>query len=222
MRHQTDLRLAAVVAALASMGAAFIHAAVIPDHWREWPASGLFFACLALFQFGWAVAVLRTSHRGVLLAGLAANVAALGLWALTRTSGLPFGPHAGEPESIGTAGLLTVVLEAVAVLTAGWAMLPRAHAAEFSPWRYRFALAGAALLVAAVMGPGVVAGLSHSHGGSGGHDHTGEHGEPGGTEPAPPPGSGAGSPPPDGPATPATTSSPHGTAPHGHSEGHSH
>ncbi|SFB50288.1 hypothetical protein SAMN05216266_114167 [Amycolatopsis marina] len=216
MYYRTDIKLAAAVAAFASAGAAVIHLAVTPDHWREWAPSGLFFAGLALLQLGWAVAVLRSAHRAVLGIGVVANTAAIALWVVTRTNGLPFGPHADIPESLGPAGILATVLELVVVLGAAWGMLPREHASKISVWRYRFALGGAAMLVAAVMAPGVVAGLDHAHGGAE-HD---SHGEPGtgghhGTTSTPEPVPGGST------ATrrPTTSESSHSS---GHSDGHSH
>jgi hypothetical protein len=179
MQYKTDIRLAAVVAAFASVGAALIHLAVIPDHWREWILSGLFFAALAFFQFAWAVVVLRSSHRGVIAVGIAANVAAMALWVMTRTRGLPFGPHAGEPDPFGTAGILTTLLEFVVVVTAAWAMLPHERGSWFSPRSYRLALGGAAVLISVIMAVGAVAGLDHSHGGAGHGETDDQHGTPG-------------------------------------------
>jgi hypothetical protein len=175
MYYRTDIKLATAVAAFASVGAALIHLAVTPDHWREWLLSGLLFAGLAIFQLGWAAAVLRSVHRAVLGIGVVANTAAITLWIVTRTSGLPFGPHADVPEQLGPAGILTAVLELVVVVGGVWGMLPREQASRISLWKYRFALGGAVVLIAAVMAPGVVAGLDHAHGGAG-HDSSGGHG----------------------------------------------
>jgi hypothetical protein len=48
----------------------------------------------------------------------AVSLAAIGLWALSRTVGLPFSPEVGEPEPVGRADLVAVGLEAVTVLGA--------------------------------------------------------------------------------------------------------
>jgi hypothetical protein len=50
---KTDIGLAARLAALASLGAAVIHFAVVPTHWHEWIPSGLFFVAIASFQLVW-------------------------------------------------------------------------------------------------------------------------------------------------------------------------
>ncbi|MBJ7466885.1 MAG: hypothetical protein JHD38_24810, partial [Mycolicibacterium sp.] len=92
---RSDSRLAARCAALASFGAALVHFGVAPAHWREWALSGLFFVSLALLQLSWARVVLVRTTTAVLAAGIALNVGAVALWVVTRTSGAPFGPHAG-------------------------------------------------------------------------------------------------------------------------------
>ncbi|WP_216215880.1 hypothetical protein [Amycolatopsis aidingensis] len=226
MQRKTDTRLATVVAALASAGAACIHLAVTPGHWQEWMLSGLFFVLLALFQLGWAATMMLAPRRSLLVVGIAANIGVIALWAVTRTWGLPFGPHAGDPEAVGVAGSLTTVLEIVVVLTAAWGLLPRRRASVFAPWSYRLALGGAAVLVVAAMAPGVVAGLDHSHDGAGHggtHDHDGpaeHHGTTGRHEPA-----GqheTGSAPTSPPSAAVTTTPPVTSEPHGHSDDHSH
>src|SRR5688500_4331588 len=79
---RTDSGLAARLAAIASLGAAVIHFAVVPTHWKEWIPSGLFFVSIALFQLSWARAVLARTTTAVLAAGIVGNVGAAALWAL--------------------------------------------------------------------------------------------------------------------------------------------
>jgi hypothetical protein len=104
------------IAAIASIGVGLIHAAVAREHFAEWWAYGLFFIFLALFQSGWALAAWRGARRRLLLAGILVNAAALALWVLTRTSGLPFGPEPGVPEAIGVADAACGALELAVVL----------------------------------------------------------------------------------------------------------
>lgn len=125
---KTDGRLAARLAAIASFGAAMIHFAVLPTHLQEWTPSGLFFASIALFQLVWALVVPVRPAAVVLAAGIMANVGAAALWALSRTAGAPFGPHAGEPEVVEAAGLFALLLECYVVMGAGW-MWYRGHRA---------------------------------------------------------------------------------------------
>ncbi|SNR78764.1 hypothetical protein SAMN06265360_11966 [Haloechinothrix alba] len=221
-RHRTDIRLATVVAAFASVGAGLIHAAVTPQHWQEWIPAGVFFAGIALFQLAWAGAVLRLPRTGVVSVAIAANLASMALWGASRTWGVPFGPHAGEPEAIGIAGVLAVLFEAIVVLSAAWSLLPRERSAVFAPGAYRFAAAGAAVFVVALTPLGVLSGLEHTHGGTG-HGHSdSDHEEQGEPTPAPerdtsqPPTPDADTPPSEEPSTRNDDHDEHGDSDHSH------
>ena len=160
---KTDSRLAARLAAIASLGAAVIHFAVVPTHWQEWMPSGLFFVSIALFQLIWARVVLARPTTAVLAAGIAANVGAAALWALSRTAGAPFGPHAGEPELVQAAGLCALLLEVYVVMGAGWVWY-RGHQPEpISAFANVIVLLGAGTVIAAAATVGVASGLQHGH-----------------------------------------------------------
>ena len=113
------------VTALASTGAATIHAAIAPEH-TNWWASVVFFAAFAAFQFGWALyVVLRRPAPLVLVLGAAVNLAALATWVMSRTAGMPFGPHQGVAEPAARADIIASVLGVVVALgalalTRGW------------------------------------------------------------------------------------------------------
>jgi hypothetical protein len=173
-------------AALLTAGAALIHVGVAGPHFQEWWAAGLFFLVAAAAQLGWALwAWARPVTRTVLLAGAAGSVALVGLWAVSRTSGLPFGPGAGAAEPVGTADVVCVVLE---VLSAGLAMVaafagsrPRV-AAPRAPRRAVALTAGVAALVVLASGAALAApshdheppsAEGHTHGATtgAGHDH---------------------------------------------------
>ncbi|MGW0163061.1 hypothetical protein ACWDUN_27450 [Mycobacterium sp. NPDC003323] len=160
---RTDSRLAARCAALSSLGAAVVHFAVVPAHWQEWPLSGVFFAVLALLQLIWARAVLVRTTTPVLATGIAINVGALALWALSRTAGAPFGPHAFQPEVVQGADLAALLLQVYVVMGAGWILYRGLQGEPVS------ALAGAAVLLGAVFvvtlasTVGVVSGQRHGH-----------------------------------------------------------
>lgn len=171
---KTDSRLAARIAALASVGAALIHFAVTPTHWQEWMTSGVFFAVLALFQLAWALLVLARPTVPVLAAGIVANVGSIALWALSRTAGVPFGPHAGEPELVRAAGLCALLLQTYVVLGAAWIGFRRHRAESLSGIGYGMVLAGAGTVVAVAVAVGVTSGLQHGHHAPTGvaeHDH---------------------------------------------------
>ena len=109
----TDLRW---VMTASLLGAAVIHAAVAPEHLREWPQAGAFFVLLAVAELGAAILIgVRHSSKTVAVVGLL-SVLPLALWGFSRTHGVPFGPRAGVPETIGFADIATCVLEVVTVV----------------------------------------------------------------------------------------------------------
>jgi hypothetical protein len=86
----------AVVSMLAAAG---VHAAVGPAHFSEGLPFGLFFAGCTALQLAWCVAVSRRPSTLLLQVAIAGNLAVLGLWATTRTVGLPGVLTA--PEAVG-------------------------------------------------------------------------------------------------------------------------
>lgn len=217
MQKETDLRLAKLVTALASLGAGLIHLAVTPGHWREWIVYGVFFLGLAVFQIIWAVTVIRFPYSGIVSLGLTANLASMALWGASRVWGPPMGPASGVPEPVGTSGVLTVALEAVTVLGALWLLLPRQQTAVLTTGSYRFALSAAVLALTMVTAPGAVSGLGHSHGGQG----HGSHGESGTSSETQEPGAPQDAPVPRTPSS-GTAPPPSGPVNEDHSGGHSH
>jgi hypothetical protein len=108
-------RIAAWLAASGLIGAAAIHAIVAPEHFAEALSYGLFFVLSALLQVAAAVLVVRAPTRPLLEVVVGGSLAILVLWAVTRTSGLPFGPEPGEAEP---AGILDVLASACELVTA--------------------------------------------------------------------------------------------------------
>ncbi|ULE34933.1 hypothetical protein [Mycobacterium sp. IDR2000157661] len=216
--QKTDSGLAARVAALASAGAAVIHIAVTPTHWQEWVLSGIFFALLALFQFVWAWLVVTRPSTPVLGAGIVVNLGSVAVWALSRTAGVPFGPHAGEPELVRAAGICALLLQSYIVMGAAWVWV-RGHRSRSVPrLGYGMVLAGAGTVIAVAVAVGVVSGLQHGHHSSGGEAEHGHHPPDGAEEghhgvPAPPP-----APRPAAPQDPAQEPAPA----HDHDDHHDH
>ena len=99
-----------------------IHAAVTGEHFEEHLAYGLFFVTAGVAQCGWPLWVLRRGSCRALAAGLVGNLAIVVLWVLSRTSGLPVGPEAGEPEAVGALDALATVYE-VGIVTGCAALL---------------------------------------------------------------------------------------------------
>lgn len=174
----TDSGLAARVAAIASIGAAVIHFAVMPDHWRDWVPSGVFFAGIAVFQLVWGLAVLTRRPGAVLLAtGILANLGSVALWALSRTAGAPFGPHAGEPELVQAAGICSLMLQGYVVMGAAWLWSRGRRSGAISVFGYGLVLLGATSVIAVAAAVGVASGLQHQH-------HSGTEAAHGGHAPA--------------------------------------
>ena len=112
-------RVAPVHAALAvtSLAAAGIHFAVMGEHFEEYFLFGLFFSLLGWFQGLWALGIVVSPSRRMLVAGLGVNALVVVIWVVSRTSGLPFGPEPGAPEPVAFLDVLSTLLELVIVVT---------------------------------------------------------------------------------------------------------
>jgi hypothetical protein len=154
----TDSALAARLAAIASIGAAVIHLAVIPSHWRDWIPAGLFFASVAVFQVIWALAAWARPATPLLGAGILVNGGCVVLWVWSRTAGVPFGPHAGVPEHVAGADICALLLQCYVVMGAAWAWLRIYRQESVSKVGSVLVLLGANTVIASA----VVAGVSSS------------------------------------------------------------
>lgn len=116
-RPALDHRVLILAAAL--LGAAAIHAAVIPEHLDHWTAASAFFLVLAVSELAVGLILLRVGrHPKTLYAAAAVTILPLAVWLCSRTIGLPFGPDAGIPESVGLADAAACTLELGTVLIA--------------------------------------------------------------------------------------------------------
>jgi hypothetical protein len=113
----TVLRWTAVFTA---SGAAAIHASVVDEHYGEWAVEGLFFAALATAQALLALAVATRPRTAVYAIAISLSLAAVALWIVSRTAGVPIGPHAWVPEPVGRPDAVATVLE----LTTATALAP--------------------------------------------------------------------------------------------------
>lgn len=109
-----DVRRLLVAGLLAS---AAVHAAVVPEHLHEWGAAGVFFLLLTLAEVAVATRP-GVAGRSRLLVAAAVAVVPLAVWGVSRTVGLPVGPHAGAAEAVGLADTVACVLEVVTLLAA--------------------------------------------------------------------------------------------------------
>ncbi len=132
---ETVLVLAASVAAMDGL----IHIGAAVDHFAESPLYTAVFASLAATQIVWAGLVLRGPSRRVLIFGALFDLGVVGLWAASRTVGVPIAPQAWVPESVGvadlieTAGELAVVLAVWSVIMVERVALARVIAARVAP-----------------------------------------------------------------------------------------
>jgi hypothetical protein len=100
------------------VGAGAIHVAMVPSHLDESTVEGVGFLVAGWTQLALAAALVLRPRRWVLGATAALNLALIGVWAWSRTAGLPFGGHGGQAESVSVVDGLCVVLEALAVVAA--------------------------------------------------------------------------------------------------------
>lgn len=148
----TAARLGLPVVAVSSLAAAGAHAAVAPLHLDGTFAVAAFFPVVAATQLAWAaVALTGRADRGLLLAGVVGNLALLGTWVVSRTSGVPV--LAPAPEPIGPWDLacagweLVVVAGATTMLVRSAVPLRPARWLEWHPAARQWLL-GCALVLA--------------------------------------------------------------------------
>lgn len=135
---------AAVYAAAAlSLVAAVIHLWMAPGHFEVWWGYGAFFLVAAAAQGLFSVALLRWPGRMLSLAGILGNLSIIMLYVLSRTSGVPFGPHAGRAEEAGVLDMSATGIELMIVVF----LLTRLGGRERSVAINAVLLAGAAIWV---------------------------------------------------------------------------
>jgi hypothetical protein len=121
--NRVDATAAALIAL--STGAGTIHLAVASEHFDEAVLFGAFFVAAGVAQTAWAAVVaIHGPSRRLLLAALA-NSAVIALWIVSRTSGLPVGPHPHAPEAVGFPDLTATLFELAVIGFVGWSMRHR-------------------------------------------------------------------------------------------------
>jgi hypothetical protein len=162
---------AVLAAAAASAAAGLVHAAAAGTHSGAGELVALFSVAAAVQDLV-AGAALVTPSRTSLVAVAGVNVVAVGAWAFSRTTGLPWPELLKEAEDVGAQDLAAATLGAAAAVFAGLAVVEPAWArAKAAPT----AMAGAvctALLAIAV--PGMAA--QHDHGGAPDETHVHDDG----------------------------------------------
>lgn len=99
------------------LAAAILHLWEVDRHGRAWWGYGAFFVIVVVGQAVYSLLLPRLAEvRTFLVAGVAGNVALLGLWAWTRSvGGVPIGPHR-HIEPIGAVDGATMAVQLLAVL----------------------------------------------------------------------------------------------------------
>ena len=158
--------------AMLSLGAAGIHFAVMSDHFNLTWYHGAFFAATAWLQLAWAVTIVMSPSRRLLLAGVIGNLVIAEVWLVSRTIGVPFGPESGIAEPVAFADVLGTILE-VGIVVGSLALLrPRFLDRPVRSAAALPGVAGVGVLVAALatlsLTPAFASGHSH---GAAGHVH---------------------------------------------------
>jgi hypothetical protein len=141
--------------AVAGAAAAAVHFVVMPEHFEEATLYGTFFAVAATSQLIYSALLLARPSRILLAAGALGNTAIVVLWLITRTSGIPLGPGAGDVESVGGLDILATIFEvttAVGAIALLWRRTPMVRALRPSSWSplVRLLLPSAAVAIAYV------------------------------------------------------------------------
>jgi hypothetical protein len=103
---------AARTAAVLSLVAGWVHLAYIAPHWSDWWAYGAFFLATGAFQALCVPAIVRWPRSApVALVAIAGNLAIVGMYVLSRTAGVPLGPHEGVVEEAGAIDLAVTASE---------------------------------------------------------------------------------------------------------------
>ena len=105
------------IAIALTMVAALIHVWAMPEHFEEWWFYGVLFVLVALLQGFYGVALWLWGGRTVFVLGMVGNLAIVVFYLMTRTVGVPFGPHFGEVEAVGGLDLAATTSELVLVAT---------------------------------------------------------------------------------------------------------
>jgi hypothetical protein len=152
----TEQRRAGLPTVLAAglLGAAAVHAAVVPEHFDEWTAAGGFFVLLTVAEVAAAV-LMVTRRQWAVPVSVAVSAGPLLLWLWSRTLGMPFGPEPWLPEAVGLADLAACALELTTlVLAVALTSTRRSRERPPSPAAFRMILVAVLAVTAIGFGSG--------------------------------------------------------------------
>jgi hypothetical protein len=115
-------RMLVYFTAALSLFAGYVHVAYVDSHLQEWWGYGAFFIAAANLQVLFAALMVRWPRPWLPYAGIAGNLAIITVYVITRTSGIPLGPHRRVVEEAGATDWATTAAQ-VAVIIALLAML---------------------------------------------------------------------------------------------------
>lgn len=110
------------LAAAPSVCAGYVHFAYAGSHFDQWWAYGLFFVVAGNLQILLAILLVWRPRAWLPIAGIAGNLVVVALYVISRTDGIPLGPHARVVERAGAVDWATTVAQ-VAIIAALIAML---------------------------------------------------------------------------------------------------
>jgi hypothetical protein len=132
---KADLTIFLKVAAISCLFCTgIIHGLWTAMHFHEWLGAGVFFFAVATLQTlgGFAVAVVP--GRLAYLANFAINAGTVLVWAVSRTTGMPVGPEAGQRATVGMPDLVATLLELMIILALLPLLLGRPAVGRQSGW----------------------------------------------------------------------------------------
>lgn len=103
------------VAATLALVTGLIHLYVMPDHWAEFWGFGVFFLGVGVLQILGGLRLLGRPSLVVYDLWILGLLTVFAIYICTRTMGVPFGPHAGEREPIGSVDLASKAAEAALI-----------------------------------------------------------------------------------------------------------
>jgi hypothetical protein len=115
-------RLLVYLTAALSLGAGYIHLVYAESHFQEWWGYGAFFVAAANLQALYAALLVWRPRAWQPLVGIAGNLGIVVVYVLSRTNGIPLGPHARVVEEAGAIDWATTAAQ-VAIIAALVAML---------------------------------------------------------------------------------------------------
>jgi hypothetical protein len=115
-------RMLVYAAAALSFAAGYVHFAYAESHFQEWWGYGVFFVVAGNLQALFAALLVWRPRAWLPLAGIAGNLAIVVVYVITRTNGIPLGPHARVVEEARaidwatTAGQVAIIAALIAML----------------------------------------------------------------------------------------------------------